>query len=109
MDCYDLAPCLKYMHLLTAPQGWASDVLHGDPKEVPYEETIRATDDQFGDELTAEYHNQLKTWIQDNCEPPKEPSTVSQQVTHHAFVTQHENHVCKEPGRKSGNGQKAEA
>jgi hypothetical protein len=60
VECYDLAPCLKYMHLLTAPQDWTSDILRGDLKEVPYEETIRATEDQFGDELTVEYHNQLK-------------------------------------------------
>jgi hypothetical protein len=62
VERYDLAAHLKDMQLLTAPQGWAADVLHGDPKEATYEETIRATVDQFGDQhLAVEYRNQLKT------------------------------------------------
>lgn len=30
---YKWAPCVKEVHLLTALQGWASDVLYVDPKE----------------------------------------------------------------------------
>jgi hypothetical protein len=29
---YKWVSCVKAMHMLTAPQGWASDVLHGAPK-----------------------------------------------------------------------------
>jgi hypothetical protein len=71
VERYDLAPRVRDMHLLTTPQGWASDVLHGDPREVTYEETIRATEDWIGDQhLAVEYRNQLKTWTQDDGESP---------------------------------------
>jgi hypothetical protein len=34
-------------------QGWATDMLHGVPKEVTYEETLEALEDRFGDQHLA--------------------------------------------------------
>jgi hypothetical protein len=41
--------CIKATHMLITLQGWASDVLHRVPKGAMYEETVRATEDRFGD------------------------------------------------------------
>jgi hypothetical protein len=45
VEHYRRTPCVKAMHLLTTPQGWAFDILHRAPKGVTYKETIRATED----------------------------------------------------------------
>jgi hypothetical protein len=61
---YEGVPHAEAMHMLTAPKGWASDVLHGVPKEAMYEETTEALEDCFGDQpLVTAYHRQLKTRI----------------------------------------------
>jgi hypothetical protein len=52
-------------------------------KGVMYEETVRALKDQAGDHhLAVGYHNQLRTWTQDNGEPLQEIATNIEQVTH---------------------------
>jgi hypothetical protein len=59
-------PCVKATHLPTVPQDSGPNVQHGAPKGVMYKGTIRVLD-QFGDQhLAIEYHNQLKTWTQDD-------------------------------------------
>jgi hypothetical protein len=50
---YEWAPRVKAIYLPTAEQDWDPDVLHGAPKGVMYEETIRALEDQFGDQHLA--------------------------------------------------------
>jgi hypothetical protein len=53
------------MHLLTALQDQASDVLLGDPKGVMYEENVGALEDRFGDQhLVTGYGNQQKRGTQ---------------------------------------------
>jgi hypothetical protein len=43
-------PHAEATHLLTTPQDWAADVLHSALKEVMLKETIRATEDRYGDQ-----------------------------------------------------------
>jgi hypothetical protein len=53
-----------------------------------YEETVRALEDQAGDQhLAVWYRNQLITWIQDNGERLQEFATNIKQVTHHISCT----------------------
>jgi predicted phage tail protein len=55
----------KLMYLITALKGWATDMLHGVPTNVTYEETLQALEDHFGDEhFAAAYRSQLKTRTQ---------------------------------------------
>jgi hypothetical protein len=50
------------MDLLTGLQGQTSDILHGTPKGMRYEETIKVLEDRFEDQhLATEYRYQLKT------------------------------------------------
>jgi hypothetical protein len=74
-------------HVLTALQDWACDVLHADPKGVTYEEIIRETDSQFGDQnLAVESRNHMKTRTQDDSQSPicqQLPSGSSKQAREH--------------------------
>jgi hypothetical protein len=48
MEHYEVVPWVKAMHFHSALQDQASDVLHRDPKEVMYKETIRTNEDLWG-------------------------------------------------------------
>jgi hypothetical protein len=51
--------------LIIALQGRATNVLHGVPKGVTYQETLEALKDHFGDHaFAAEYRSRLKTRTQ---------------------------------------------
>lgn len=80
---YKWAPCIKAMHLLAAQWGQASDALHGVPREVTYEETIKALDNCFGDQHLAKAHcSQLNTRTQVLVCPCKSlPSLLNSQPT----------------------------
>jgi hypothetical protein len=51
----------KSTYLITAFQGWATDVLHRVPKGATNEETLEALEDRFRDQhLAVAYCSQLK-------------------------------------------------
>jgi hypothetical protein len=82
---------VKAMHVLTTLQGWASDVMYGDPKGATYEESIGATEDQFGyQHLAVGCCSKLKTWPQDSGESLQKFTTAIEQLTHCAFPALHE-------------------
>jgi hypothetical protein len=94
----------KAMHVLTAPQGRASDDLHGDRKGMTYEETVGATEDRFGDQHQAVgYRDHLKTRAQGDSGPLQEFSTATEQLTHRAFPALHEDHVRRGLSNAFGN------
>jgi hypothetical protein len=72
---------------------------------VMYEETIRATEDWFGDEhLAALFCTQPKTrtWIIDD--PVQEFINAIEWLTQHAFLALHKGHVGRGPGKAFGDG-----
>jgi hypothetical protein len=65
-------------------QGWATDMLHGVPKGVTYEETFETLEDHFRDQhLAAAYHSQLKTRTQGFGESSEKFATVVEQLAHY--------------------------
>jgi hypothetical protein len=92
------------MHLFSALQDQASDVLHRDPKGVMYKETIRTNEDRFGDQyLAVGYPSQLKTWTQGNGEHLQEFATTIEQFTLFVFPALHEDHFCRRASKAFGN------
>jgi hypothetical protein len=84
---------VKTTHLLTAPQYWTSNVLHGVPEGATYEETN-------GDRhLSVGYHSQLKTWTPDSGEHLQEFATAIKQLTHCPYPAVHENHMRRGLGK----------
>jgi hypothetical protein len=87
---YKWEPCVKATHLLTTLQGWASDVLHGDPSGATYKETIWSLEDRFGNQhLVTLYRTQMKTRTQIITDPLPEFATVIKQLTCRAFPALH--------------------
>lgn len=75
------------MHLLTIPQGRASDVLHGVPKECHVRRILEY--------LTPVYHAHLKTMTQLIGEPIQEFAIVIEQRAHCALPSLHKDHIHK--------------
>jgi hypothetical protein len=72
---------------------------------VTYKETIRVTEDWFGDQhLVASYRNPLRTRTQLIGEPLWEFATAIEQLTHHAFPALHEDHIYRGAGKAFSNG-----
>jgi hypothetical protein len=45
-------------------EGWAADVLYGNPRNATYKETLQGLEDRFEDQhFAAAFHSQLKTII----------------------------------------------
>jgi hypothetical protein len=100
VEHYNPVSCVKDTHLLTAVHSQTSDVLHGVHKCATHKETDGALGDLFGDQhLAIEYYNQLKTWTQDIGEFLQEFATTIEQVSHHAFLASHEDHIHKGQGQ----------
>jgi hypothetical protein len=69
-------------------------------KGTTHEETIRAIEDQFGDQkLAAGCCNQPRTRTQDNGESLQEFDSAIEQLTRCAFPALHEDHVHRGPGK----------
>jgi hypothetical protein len=91
--------------LITALQGWATDVLHGLPKGATYEETLEALEDRFGDQhLAPAYRNQLKTRTQRVGESLQGFSTAIEQLAHRDYPALPEDHIRGEAGKTFADG-----
>jgi hypothetical protein len=102
---YERVPHAEATHTLTTQKGWASDVLHGVPKEVTQEETIEAPQDCFGDQhLVTAYHSHLKSRAQCVRKSLQELATAVEELTHCTLPALPENHGCKEAGMMFGDG-----
>jgi hypothetical protein len=102
---YEWASRIKAMHMLTAPQDQAFNVLPRDPRGSMYEETIVATEDRFGEQqLAVGYRCQQKTGTQDDGEFLQGFATAIEQLTHCAFPALHEHRIRSGPGKVFGNG-----
>jgi hypothetical protein len=84
------------MHLLTALQDWAANVLHGVPKGVTYKETIAALADQ---QLAIGYCSQLKTRTQDDGESLQQFASATEQFIRCAFLALLEDQIRRGPGK----------
>lgn len=71
-----------WIHLLTASQGQAVDVLHAVPKVAMYKETTGTTKDQG---VVVGYCVKLKSQTQDDYGLLQEIATAIGQMTHCAF------------------------
>jgi hypothetical protein len=90
----------KSMYLITALQGWATDVLYWIPKDVTDKETFQALEDRFGDQhFDTIYRSQQKTWTQKVEESLQDFATATEQLAHCAYPTLHEDHIRKEAGK----------
>jgi hypothetical protein len=97
---YKWASCAKPTHFLVALQGSATDVLHGDPKQVTYEEAIDTLEDCFRDQhLAATYRSQLKIRNHSIGESLQEFATSVQQSVHRNYPALPKYHVRREADR----------
>jgi hypothetical protein len=75
------------MHMLTTLQDQTSGVLHGNPKEATYKETVKDLENQFGDHhLAIGFCSQLRTMTSCRSMPLQ---------THYAFSALHKDHIPK--------------
>jgi hypothetical protein len=90
----------KSTYLITALQGWATDVLHGIPKGASYEETLQAMEDRFGDQhFAAACRSQLEVRTQRDGESLQEFAMAIKQLAHCAYPTLPEDHIRREAGK----------
>lgn len=83
---YKWVPCVRATHLLTTLEGWASDVLHGNPSRVTYKESIWPLEDRFGNQhWVTLYHTQLKTRMHIITDSLQEFAIAIKQLTSCAF------------------------
>jgi hypothetical protein len=91
---HEKTECIKSMHMLTGLQGQVSDVLHAVLKGTTYTKTIRAKEDPLGyQQLATGYHDQLKSWTQNNSESTQKYVITIKQLTYHAFPALPKDHV----------------
>jgi hypothetical protein len=86
----------KSTYLITALQGWATDMLHGVPKSTAYEETWRSTSETS---TLPPRISQLKTRTQGVTESSQEFTTAIEQLAHSTYPTLPEDHIRREAGK----------
>jgi hypothetical protein len=92
-------------YMITAFQGWATDVIQEIPKGATYEETLEAVQDHIRDQyLAAAYCSQLKTRIQGEGESLQEFPTAVELLAHRAYTALPEDHIRKEAGKAFADG-----
>jgi hypothetical protein len=77
----------------------ATDMLHGFPKGVTYEEVLEVLEDRFGDhQLAAANRSQLKTRTQGVGESLQQFARIIEQFGNCAYLTLLEDHIRREAG-----------